>query len=520
MTAGLRRATPMAEAAPAIEVQLIRKSYGTVHAVRDVSAAFYKGSVHAIVGENGAGKSTLMKLIYGVERPDSGQLLIDGQARSFRNPRQAIAHKIGMVFQHVALVPSLSALDNIALGAERGPGLRIDRTGERTQIEELMESADLRVALDESVTSMSAAQQQRLEIVKSLYRGAEILILDEPTALLTPTERDALLGVIRSLADAGSAVLFITHKMGEVRAVADSVTVLRAGAVTGSGAIDDFSDTELIERMVGHVPATPVRKPSNPGHAVLVVQDLTVERVRGAPIVAGIDLEVRAGEIVGIIGVDGNGQRETLQAIAGTGPASGGIVTLDGQSLEQLSISQRRAAGLAHVPEDRYLEGVAVTESISDNLNANAVARRDLFAVSRGGLLKTNAMRAGAGRLVDRFRIKIGSLEDPAGTLSGGNCQKLILARELSSDPQLLLIAEPTRGLDVGAAALVHEELRSAARSGRAVLLQTSDIDEVLAVADRIAVFYGGRITEWFDASSQPDARAVGRSMLGLSNVA
>lgn len=498
--------------APALELRGISKSYGPVHANADVSLTLHPGSVHAILGENGAGKSTLMKILFGVERPDSGEILLTGAAHVFRAPREAIAAGIGMVFQHFGLVSELTALDNISLGAETGM-LGVDRKAARRRIEELSGQLGLQVPLDSRIDDITIAEQQRVEILKSLYRGARILILDEPTALLAPQERISLFAAIKRLQQSGLSVLFITHKLDEVDHLADEVTVMRLGRVIAHHQIGDVSRAKLIREMVGETTVTVDRPDRTPSDAIIEVQDLVI-RDRSGHGLNVPSLSVRRGEITGVIGIDGHGHQLFCQTLAGVRPRDGGTLLLQGRRQRRWNRRTAMTRHVSYVPEDRLAAGVARDQSIAENLIANRLQDPDFV---RGGFLRLRPAATHADQMIAQFDIRCRDREQQAGRLSGGNVQKVVLAREISVKPELLIVCEPTRGLDIGAIANVHNELSRAAARGAGVVVQSSDLDEVLSISDRIIVFREGTPVADVENTHDIDASALGAVMLGTS---
>ncbi|WP_204050419.1 ABC transporter ATP-binding protein [Microbispora siamensis] len=497
-----------------LEAVKLSKAYGQLTANHEVSLRVTSQSVHAVLGENGAGKSTLMKMLYGVEQPDSGQIRLDGVPVKLPNPKAAVAHGIGMVFQHFGLVPSLTAAENIALGVEPGRPWRIDKREILDSIGALSDAMGLHVDLKRPVARMSTAQQQRVEILKALYRGARVLILDEPTALLTPQERRALFDAVRRLTEAGTTVLFITHKLSEVAELADDVTILRRGHVVGHGRHADFNTAQLVELMVGGRPVTarraPAPLPTAPKAASFT--GLSVTGSQGREAVHGVSLDLREGEVCGLVGVDGNGQLEFLEGIAGIRPVTAGRIEIGGVALRRWTHRRARAAGLGYVPEDRLSAGVVPAFPIVDNMFADRIT---YGGYRRHGRLDKSRMRSEAVRLIEDFDIRCTGPLQPAERLSGGNIQKVVLAREISRGPKVLLVAEPTRGLDIGAAARIHEALADAAREGTAILVLSSDVDEVLAISSRICVFHEGRLVADLVNGDEVTAEIIGALMLG-----
>jgi general nucleoside transport system ATP-binding protein len=452
-----------------------------------------QSEILALLGENGAGKSTLMSILYGLLRPDQGEIRLRGQTVRFRSAHDAIRHGLGMVHQHFMLVPTLTVAENLMLGqpSPRAPLLE-DRRAVAARITELARRHGLAVDPHSRVESLSVGQQQRVEILKALYRGAEILILDEPTAVLTPQEVDELLAVLRGLAADGRSIVFISHKLDEVLRLADRIAVLRGGRLVATVAAASTDARALGRLMVGrdleNVVATHAAGQREPR--------LTLRRVeavddRGVPALRGIDLVVHAGEIVGIAGVDGNGQRELEEVIAGLRPLRSGRILLAGHDVTIAPVSRRLAAGLGHVASDRYGRALLRDFTIADNL---VLGRFHRPPFSRAGILDRAAIEEHAGRLAETFGIRAASIDSPAGRLSGGNAQKLVLARALSQAPPVLLVCQPTRGVDVGAIEQVHGELLRRRDAGMAILLISTELDEVLALSDRILVLYEGRI--------------------------
>lgn len=452
-----------------------------------------QGEILALLGENGAGKSTLMSILYGLYRPDDGEISLRGQAVRFRSSHDAIRHGLGMVHQDFMLVPTLTVAENLMLGqpSPRAPLLE-DRRAVAARITELARRHGLAVDPHARVDSLSVGQQQRAEILKALYRGAEILILDEPTAVLTPQEADQLLAVLRGLTADGRSIVFISHKLDEVLRLADRIAVLRGGRLVANVPASSTDARALGRLMVGRdLKGVVATRSAGQREPRLVLRDVEAMDDRGVPALRGIDLVVHAGEIVGIAGVDGNGQRELEEVIAGLRPPRSGRILLAGRDVTGLSTSQRLSARLGYVASDRYGRALLRDFAIADNL---VLGRFHRPPFSRAGILDRAAIERHARRLVDAFSIRAASIESPAGRLSGGNAQKLVLARALSQEPTVLLVCQPTRGVDVGAIEQVHGELLRRRDAGMAILLISTELDEVLALSDRILVFYEGRI--------------------------
>jgi ABC-type uncharacterized transport system ATPase subunit len=472
-----------------------------------------EGEIHALLGENGAGKTTLMNILYGLYHADEGEILLDGEPRRLASPRDAINAGIGMVHQHFMLVPVFTVAENVMLGLEptRGAFGLLDRARARREVRALSQRYGLAIDPDAMVEDLPVGIQQRVEIVKALLREAKVLILDEPTAVLTPQETEELFEVMRSLKASGHSILFITHKLKEVLPVADAITVLRGGRVVGSTVPAETSEQELASMMVGRTVLLRVAKqPARPEGVVLDVEDLTVLDDRGHVWVDQLSLQVRAGEILAIAGVQGNGQTELVEALTGLRPAASGAVQLDRRSLTGAHPRGVLRAGVGHVPEDRVKNGLVATFSVAENLVLNTF---DTAPFAHGLVMDLDTIDRAAGERAREFDIRTPSIRTPVGTLSGGNQQKVIIARELSRPIKLLIASQPTRGLDVGSIEYVHRRIVEARDQGAAVLIVSSELDEVLALADRIAVMCGGRIVGERPAGADRDE--IGLLMAG-----
>ncbi len=477
-----------------LEMNGITKRFPGVLANDSVDFDVLPGEVHTLLGENGAGKSTLMKILFGLYSADEGTVAFEGAPLEIDSPAAAIEAGIGMIHQHFMLVPTFTVTENVALG------LGISDMGlVRERLTELAGNYGLDVDPDALVWQLAVGERQRVEILKALYRDARLLVLDEPTAVLTPQEVNDFFVTLRQIADDGRGLIFISHKLHEVMALSDRITVLRDGRVTGSTTPAETSRQQLAQMMVGRpVKLAPDKPPVSAGVARLEIQGLSVMGDRDALAVQGVDLSVREGEIVGIAGVSGNGQRELCEAVAGLRSAAAGSVGLDGQDITGASPRQCRSAGLAFVPEERMLHGAVAEFSVNENL---MLLNHDSSEFSRWGFLKLPALRERAGRLVKHYDVKTPSIDTPTSALSGGNIQKLIMARELSAEPAVLLAAQPTRGVDIGAAEYIHERLIAQREQGTAVLVVSEDLDEVMALADRVAVMFEGWIVAVIDRS-------------------
>ena len=486
-------------AIPVLEVEGITKTFPGVVANDNVSLTLNQGEIHCLLGENGAGKSTLMNMVFGLYRPDSGTIRVRGEEVHFEDSGEAIARGIGMVHQHFQLIPVFTVAENIILGNEVTRGAFLDLDTARRQIDTLAERYGLAVDPDAIVGELSVGEQQRVELVKALFRDADILILDEPTAVLTPGEVDDFFEVVESLTGQGKSIIFITHKLREVLAVADRITVLRTGQVVGATTAEGATQQSLANLMVGRDVVFRVEKAEpDPGKSVIRVKGLQVTDDRGVETVSGFDVEVRAGEIFGIAGVEGNGQRELVETICGMRPATGGRVEILGQDTTNWSPRKINRLGVAHVPENRSKHGVVAQYSIADNLVLNRYNHRKF---SLRGVRNTAAINAEAKELVERFDVRTPGVDVAIDTLSGGNQQKVIVARELTGDLRALVVAQPTRGLDVGSIEFIHRKIIELRDQGVAVLLVSAELDEILSLSDRIGVLYRGRLAGTVEAT-------------------
>jgi general nucleoside transport system ATP-binding protein len=497
-----------------LELKGITKRFGSLVANDHIDLSVAPGQVHALLGENGAGKTTLMNVLYGLLQPDEGEILLDGKPVRFHSPKDAIAAGIGMVHQHFMLVPVFTVAENVTLGIEetRPSGL-LDRRKMRKDVRELSQRYGLEVDPNALVEDLPVGIQQRVEIIKALVREATVLILDEPTSVLTPAETEELFRIIRQLKEGGRSIVFISHKLKEVQAIADTITVLRRGKVVGERP-PSASEDELAALMVGRdVQLRVSKEPAKPGPVVLDVADLTVSDPTGRIWVNDMSFQVRSGEILGVAGVQGNGQTELCEALMGLRPTMAGEVTLNGRDLTHATPAQRLEAGIAYVPEDRQEDGLIGDFSVADNMVLDQYNRPPFAS---GINLRLGAIEANATKLVKEFDVRTTSVDTPVGTLSGGNQQKVILARELGQQHKILIASQPTRGLDVGSIEFVHRRIVEQRDMGVAVLIVSAELDEIYALADRIAVMYEGRITG-FRPPTVP-AEELGRLMAGGSD--
>jgi simple sugar transport system ATP-binding protein len=481
---------PAAAGSPALELRGITKAFGALKANDGVDFTLRRGEIHALLGENGAGKSTLMNVVYGMLTPDAGEIRVGGEVVRVGSPRRAMDLGIGMVFQHFMLIPVMTVAENVVLGSEPRRGGLLDQRGAEQRVQELSDRFGLAVDPSAVVEDITVGQQQRVEILRALDRGAEVLVLDEPTAVLTAQETAELVGVLRRLRDQGTSIVFISHKLREVLDVADRVTVLRRGRTVGTVETAGADEASLARLMVGREVLLRVDKqPSEPREPLLEVEDLHVTDDRGLHAVRGLSLTVRGGEIVAVAGVDGNGQSELIDAVAGLRAPTSGTVRVAGRELTGADARTVRSAGVGHIAEDRQRRGLVLDFSLAENL-----ALRDYRESARFGLLRPGRMLARAKRLLQEFDVRGGDPGTPARSLSGGNQQKLVIAREIGGNPEVLIAAQPTRGLDVGAIEFVHRRLVAERDAGRAILLVSLELEEVRALADRILVVFEGRV--------------------------
>ena len=495
-----------------IELRNISKRFGDVQANDHVNVTVKPGTIHAIVGENGAGKSTAMRIAYGFYTADEGEILVDGKVQQIATPHDAIALGIGMVHQHFMLVEPMTVAENIVLGAEPGSGVSLDLSTAAQQIQKLSDEFKLSIDPNATIENLSVGQQQRVELLKALYREARLLILDEPTAVLTPQEVDEFFGILRRMREQGKTVVIITHKLSEVLAISDEVTVMRDGKVIGQVQTKDTNAAELARMMVGRDVLLRIEKPdAKTAGAVLNVRDLSMVAKDGTRRLNAVSFDVRAGEIVGIAGVEGNGQTELIEALAGLvlPPAISGITEFGGRDITKLNARRRKELGIAHIPEDRHRRGLLLDFDLAENSILGVHYRPPVVSLANV-MLDNKAIRQRSETIIKDFDVRPPNSELPARSLSGGNQQKLIIGREFFLKPKLLLVAQPTRGVDIGAIEFIHRKLVALRDAGCAILLVSAELEEVTALADRLLVIYHGRIV------SEVDPKTATNEEIGL----
>lgn len=495
-----------------LELRNITKTFGSVVANDDVSITVHKGTIHAIVGENGAGKSTIMRIAYGFYNADNGEIYFDGRPVTIRNPHDAIALGIGMVHQHFMLVDNMTVAENIILGAETGSAANLDLEKANRDIKSLSDELRLNINPEAYIEDLSVGQQQRVELLKALYRNAELLILDEPTAVLSPQEVEEFFGILRRMKTQGKTVIIITHKLDEVLAISDEVTVMRDGKSVGNVKTSETDAKGLARMIVGRDVLLRVEKEdAKAGSAVLSVHDLTVVGKHGLA-VNGVSFEVRAGEIVGIAGIEGNGQTELIEAIAGLCQPRSGRVEFEEKDVTGLSARKLKELGIAHIPEDRHKRGLLLHADLAENSILGVHYRPPVAAA--GGFMNSSAIEKRVSEIINDFDVRPPKPELAAKSLSGGNQQKLIIGREFELDPKLLLVSQPTRGVDIGAIEFIHRKLIELRDKGRAVLLVSAELEEVTALADRLLVIREGKIVGEVDPKTA-SVEEIGLMMTG-----
>lgn len=505
----------MADQPIVLEMRDIVKQFGEFRANDQINLQVKRGQIHALLGENGAGKSTLMNQLSGLLQPTAGDILINGQKVIVDSPSKAAGLGIGMVHQHFMLIDAFTVTENIILGSEPVNGLKLNTKAAASEIKKLSEQYGLDVDPNALAGDVSVGMQQRVEILKTLYRGADILIFDEPTAVLTPQEIDELMTILKGLAAEGKSVILITHKLDEIKAVADQVTVIRRGKSIDSFPVAGVSSQELADIMVGRSVSlfSTEKEPAHPTDTILSVSDLTVKDARGVEVVKNLSLDFRAGEVVGIAGIDGNGQSEFISALTGLMPSASGKVTLKGKDITNKKPRQITESGVGHIPEDRHRFGLELDMTLAENIALQTYYKEPM---SKAGVLDYDKINAHARELIEKFDVRTVNELVPASALSGGNQQKAIIARELDRDADFVIAAQPTRGLDVGAIEYIHQQLINQRDAGKAVMLVSFELDEILNVADRIAVISHGEITGVVDAN-ETSKNELGLLMAGMS---
>lgn len=496
---------------PIVSLKNIHKSFGDKKVLKGVDFDLHKCEVHALLGENGAGKTTLMNILYGMFPQNEGEIYIKGEEIVNNSPKKAIKMGIGMVHQHFMLIEPFTVTENIILGYEGKNNLIIDRNKAKEEVLNLSKEYGLLIDPDSKVSDISVGQQQRIEILKALYHGADILIFDEPTAVLTPQEINEFIEIVEKLTELGKSVIIITHKLKEIKAMADTCTIIRRGEFIDKVKVKDVSEEELAEKMVGRDVSFNVKKEKiDRGDEIFKIEDLWVKDNRKVDKVKGLNLSIRKGEILGIAGVDGNGQTELIDAISGMRKAEKGKVTLKGEDITNKNPRNIIDLGMNQIPEDRQKRGLVLEYSIKDNLILENLDKD----FSKNGILDFKKIEENANDLIEKFDIRPNDMNEKAGSLSGGNQQKVIIAREITNDPDLLIAAQPTRGLDVGAIEFIHQYLVELRNQGKAVLLISFQLDEVMDLSDRICVIYDGKIVGELDPK-ETDEYEVGRLMAG-----
>ena len=495
-----------------LDMQNITKIFPGVKANDNVNLSIKDSEIHALVGENGAGKTTLMNVLYGLYDPDGGQVFYEGEKVSLNGPQDAIDLGIGMVHQHFMLVDPLTVTENIILGSEPRSGLMLDQKTAKREVKEISEKYGLFVDPEAKIQDISVGMQQRVEIIKTLYRGAELLIFDEPTAVLTPQEIDELFEIFRSLKEQGKTIIFITHKLKEVKEISDRITVLRSGKSIDTVNTEDVSEEDVAELMVGRQVLLEVEKTeAKPGEEIFSVENLKVKDNRNIPAVKDISLSVRKGEILGIAGVEGNGQSELIEAITGLRDIESGKINLRGKDVSNYNAREIKREKVAHIPEDRQRRGLIMDFDLKENI---ILGYHDLEPFSKNGIMKYDNVAKYTQDLIKKYDVRGGGMEAQAKNLSGGNQQKLIVAREFSHDPEFLIASQPTRGVDVGSIEFIHKQIIDRRDNGAGVLLVSAELSEVLSLSDRIAVIFEGEIVDILNAS-ETDERELGKLMTG-----
>ena len=499
----------------ALKMSHIVKVYPNgVMANKDVTLSVNRGEIHALSGENGAGKSTLMKILFGEEQPTSGEIYINGKKVHMASPQMAIKMGIGMVHQHFMLVPSLTVTENIILGMEPKKGIRVDLSYARSQVEEMGKKFNLYVDPDKRVEDLTVGQKQRVEILKALFRGAKILIRDEPTAVLTPQETQELFDELMHLKDSGYTIIFISHKLQEVKRICNRITIIRRGVTMGVHEVDSVSEQDISRLMVGRDVILNIEKePCQPGEPLVKVKNLVMMDENGKRAVNDISFTLRRGEILGIAGVEGNGQTELVEALTGMSGYASGSIEIGKKDIKGCSVEKIRALKVAHIPEDRMTVGIAPKLSLTENMIADKLNWKKFF---RGGVINRKAVREYGDQMIKEYQVLCKTQDVSVNSLSGGNIQKVVLARELSGEPQVIIADQPTRGVDVGASEFIRRRLVESRDAGNGVILVTSDLNEVLGLSDSLLVMYEGKIVAYIKDTSRITEEELGTYMLGI----
>ncbi|NQT59514.1 MAG: ABC transporter ATP-binding protein [Bacteroidetes bacterium] len=501
---------------PILRLDNITKVYPGVVANKNISFDLQEGEIHAICGENGAGKTTLMRILFGMERPSGGVIHFRGKPTNITSPQDAINLGIGMVHQHFMLVPSFTVAENLVLGIEPSNYTRINKRKAIKKTREIAERYNLNVTPEAKVEDISVAMMQKLEILKALYRGAKILILDEPTAVLTPQETEELFDELILLKEKGHTIIFISHKLKEVKAISNRTTVIRRGEVVGTYRTEDVTETQISEMMIGKLIMKRSKMEKQPlGRKILQVESLSLTAKSGKKILDSINFTIQEGEILGIAGVEGNGQNQLVSILTGKTPVSEGTISFMGNSIEANGIHHMRSLGMAYIPEDRMKEGCAREAMVWENLITNKIDTKEYAAAN---ILKLRKLKNDADSLIETYDILCSDSSKQVSLLSGGNIQKVVVARECSSDPHLLIADQPTRGVDVGAAARIHQKIRKLSSDNKAVLLISADLTELLEVCTSLVVMFEGQITAWFKDITRMDEKDLGLYMLGIKH--
>lgn len=505
----------MEKTAEALRLENITKVYPNgVIANNGVNLCVNTGEIHALSGENGAGKTTLMKILFGEEEATDGEIFINGKNVKITSPIMAIKLGIGLVHQHFMLVPSLTVTENIMLGVEPRKGIKIDIAAAEQHVKEAAHKYNLPIDPNQKIRDLTVGQKQKVEILKALIRGAKILILDEPTAVLTPQETKELFSELKSLKEKGYTIIFISHKLNEVKELCDRITIIRRGRTMAVFNLADISEQEISRLMVGRDVALEInKKPVNPGPVSIKVRDLKVIEESGRISLNGVSFTARNGEILGVAGVEGNGQLQLANALTGLAPYHSGTIEINGHAIKKFSVNDIRSLGLSHIPEDRMAAGVAARLSVTENTVSDKLGNP---AFVRYGFLKTNPIRKYGLEMVKRYQIYCKSPDVSVGSLSGGNIQKVVLARELSSNPKIIIADQPTRGVDVGATEFIRNELVAARDAGNTIFLISSDLNEILGLSDSLIVLYEGEIAAFFPDASKVSEEELGKFMLGI----